>query len=222
MKMAIVIQKEKGRSIAFSSNRKLVVARKKRNKLVISSYNPNFNLSQYVDNKKASIKIFPFSKVILGTFIQNHYAIQSINSSNKLSPATFNIKKLKQQQIINEPISVIVKFGQNVAKSISRTSFPLMTFNVEDIRPVSSILTNGGNIEEMSFAMQQQSFYEIKLKFSAGTIAEVKNLPLGLVLEKGSIKGAPFYSGLIVSEILLNNGDKTSISFDISKLPRKL
>ena len=70
--------------------------------------------------------------------------------------------------------------------------------------------------------MQQQSFYEINIKYANAKVVACENLPIGLIFENGKIKGAPIYSGIYVVKALMNTGEVNNITINVSALQRTL
>ena len=222
MNTVVVSEKPKGRSISFLPGNKLVRVDKKKTKLYAPGLLCNSVLTFKVE-EEGWFKSQPFKMVVEGSSSSQVSKLdKGVYRNFKLKPFEFYINPKFAQKVITEPLSFVVKLGNEMVNSTTETSFDSLIFEVEDTRPIQSIISGGGNVESMEYTMQQQSYYEVKIKFKDADIVSVNNLPLGMLLEKGVVKGAPIYSGIVVSEFTLSNGDTASITFKVSQLPRTL
>lgn len=223
--MAVVTEKPKGRIISLLSKNKLIAVRNKKRKTITERIVGSAVIFDVKNTSTRNIKFGPFNVSVKGTAInkpEREVVLQ--NTSKKMPGLEVLIPKKKLQKININPLITSIKLSSDVVASSINTNFKPIDFIVEDIRSFGSAASggNGGNVDKIELTMQQQSFYEINVKYKASDIAQVNNLPVGLILEKGKIKGAPIYAGVYIVEIILINGEKNYITINVSQLPRTL
>lgn len=220
--MAIVTQKPLGRVISLLSKDKIISVRERKYcKIKTPQYRLEFKV---VNSFEENIKHIPIClKVDKTTKEKENIDIQISNVATKFDCLKLSVSYKKKQEIIINPFITSIKLSSKMVGSETITNCSPINFIVDDIRSFgTNSNNNGGNVEKIELTMQQQSFYEINIKYTNGDVIECKNLPLGLIFEKGKIKGSPIYSGVYIVEAILNNEEVNNIIINVSQLPRIL
>lgn len=222
MTTVLVREREKGKFFKFVGQNE--ITRVKCN----TCYNAkalyvNDMLKINVKNYSQKVKCQGVSFIIDGNInnIDNE-GLLKFNINTQLSPTRFFVQRKLQDDIKLVPLNVFVRLTPEMVNSNIITTQKPYVVNVENLKTPSETVTNNSNVKSMNFTVQQQSFYELNINFEKGKIVKVENLPLGMIFEKQTIKGAPIYAGKYIVKITLDNEDENIITINVSSIPRKL
>lgn len=222
--MAVVLSKPLGRSISLLSKDRIISCRNsiRRDKILML---PESNLSFFVKSDiEKCVTLKPVYFTIGGE--QSEKQLSAVNSSSGtlyIKELVISVDAVKKQAVTLNPLFVTIKFLNSFTASEFVARIDPISFKVDDVRSFGANANkDGGNVKKIELTMQQQSFYEIKIDYSAGKVVHCNNLPSGLILENGKIKGAPIYSGRYVVEAVLDNYEINNITINVTPLPRTL